>query len=204
MSQGASTLGSLNTFSCFVLAASLSLQCLECHIIFSDQKSKVRHMKLSHPAEYEQCILQNSLFACYVCERHFPNSTELMAHQKSHTEKKPFKCIICSQAFKKLSEYSLHKKVHFGINGYECPDCGKAIRNMALLRYHHRSHTGERPYVCKECGKRFHMLKAVRKHMLEHFPEKAEENKGACKPKARTAGEGKKLFYFTVVLTFLC
>uniref|UniRef100_A0A3B4FCX6 Uncharacterized LOC102194173 n=1 Tax=Pundamilia nyererei TaxID=303518 RepID=A0A3B4FCX6_9CICH len=146
----------------------LSLQCMECHIIFSDHKSKERHLKLSHPAEYEQCILRNALFACYVCDRHFTNSTELMVHQKAHTEKKPFKCPICSQAFNKSSELTVHKKIHFGQDGYACTDCGKPCKTLTLLKYHRRTHTGERPYVCKECGKRFTMSKALQKHLVLH------------------------------------
>lgn len=127
----------------------LSLQCIECHIIFSDPKSKERHLKLSHPAEYEQSILRNALFACYVCDRHFTNSTELMAHQKGHTEKKPFKCPICGQAFSKSSELTFHKKIHFGRDGYTCTDCGKPCKTLTLLKYHRRTHTGERPYVVR-------------------------------------------------------
>uniref|UniRef100_A0A3Q1JMC3 C2H2-type domain-containing protein n=1 Tax=Anabas testudineus TaxID=64144 RepID=A0A3Q1JMC3_ANATE len=155
----------------------LSLQCIECHIIFSDHKSKERHLKSSHPAEYEQCILRNALFACYVCDRHFTNSTELMAHQKAHIEKKPFKCPICGQAFNKSSELTLHKKIHFGQDGYACTDCGKPCKTLTLLKYHRRTHTGERPYVCKECGKRFTMSKALQKHIVSHLPEGAEGNK---------------------------
>ncbi|XP_034031014.1 endothelial zinc finger protein induced by tumor necrosis factor alpha-like isoform X2 [Thalassophryne amazonica] len=155
-------------------SSQLSLQCIECHIIFSDHKSKERHLKLSHPAEYEQCILRNALFACYVCDRHFTNSTELMAHQKTHIEKKPFKCPICAQAFKKTSELTLHKKVHYGQGGYACADCGKPCKTLTLLKYHHRTHTGERPYVCRECGKRFSMSKALQKHIESHGPEGAE------------------------------
>ncbi|XP_029307281.1 zinc finger protein 22-like isoform X2 [Cottoperca gobio] len=160
-------------------SSQLSLQCIECHIIFSDHKSKERHLKLSHPAEYEQCILRNALFACYVCDRHFTNSTELMVHQKAHTEKKPFKCPICGQAFNKSSELTLHKKIHFGLDGYACTDCGKPCKTMTLLKYHRRTHTGERPYVCKECGKRFTMSKALQKHMESHLPEGAEGDGGA-------------------------
>ncbi|KAM8735618.1 zinc finger protein 576, tandem duplicate 1 isoform 3-T4 [Acanthopagrus schlegelii] len=157
-------------------SSQLSLQCMECHIIFSDHKSKERHLKLSHPAEYEHCILRNALFACYVCDRHFTNSTELMAHQKAHTEKNPFKCPICSQAFNKSSELTSHKKIHFGLDGYACTDCGKPCKTMTLLKYHRRTHTGERPYVCKECGKRFTMSKALQKHIESHLPEGAERN----------------------------
>ncbi|KAF3839938.1 hypothetical protein F7725_018655 [Dissostichus mawsoni] len=132
----------------------------------SKQPSKERHLKLSHPAEYEQCILRNSLFACYVCDRHFTNSIDLMLHQKAHTEKKPFKCPICSEAFNKSSELTFHKKNHYGQDGYECTDCGKNCKTMTALKYHMRKHSGERPYVCKECGKRFSMSKALQKHMM--------------------------------------
>ncbi|KAM4580703.1 zinc finger protein 576, tandem duplicate 1 isoform 2-T3 [Odontesthes bonariensis] len=160
-------------------SSQLSLQCKECHIIFSDHKSKERHLKLSHPAQYEQCILRNALFACYVCDRHFTNSIDLMAHQKAHTEKKPFKCPVCSQSFKKSSELTAHKKSHFGQNGYGCAECGKACKTLTLLKYHQRTHTGERPYICKECGKRFTMSKALQKHTLQHLPEGAERRKEA-------------------------
>lgn len=166
-------------------SSQLSLQCMECHIIFSDHKSKERHLKLSHPAEYEQCILRNALFACYVCDRHFTNSTELMVHQKAHTEKKPFKCPICSQAFKKSSELTVHKKIHFGQDGYACTDCGKPCKTLTLLKYHRRTHTGERPYVCKECGKRFTMSKALQRHLVLHFPEGAEGDGGDTTAKAQ-------------------
>ncbi|XP_055019476.1 uncharacterized protein LOC110171482 isoform X2 [Boleophthalmus pectinirostris] len=155
-------------------SSQISLQCIECHIIFSDHKSKERHLKSSHPAEYEQSILRNALFACYVCDRHFTNSTELMAHQKTHIERNPFKCPICAQTFSKLSELSVHKKVHFGQHGYTCTQCGKPCKTLTLLKYHCRTHTGERPYVCKECGKRFTMPKALQKHMESHLPEGAQ------------------------------
>ncbi|KAK7926281.1 hypothetical protein WMY93_008591 [Mugilogobius chulae] len=158
-------------------SSQISLQCIECHIIFSDHKSKERHLKASHPAEYEQSILRNALFACYVCDQHFTNSTELMAHQKTHIEKKPFKCPICAQTFSKLSELSIHKKIHFGQHGYTCTQCGKPCKTLTLLKYHCRTHTGERPYVCKECGKRFTMPKALQKHMESHLPEGEQPKK---------------------------
>ncbi|KAM9723891.1 zinc finger protein 576, tandem duplicate 1 isoform 2-T2 [Menidia menidia] len=171
-------------------SSQLSLQCMECHIIFSDLKSKERHLKLSHPAEYEQCILRNALFACYVCDRHFTNSIELMAHQKTHVEKKPFKCPICSQAFKKSSELTVHKKIHFGQDGYACVDCGKPCKTLTLLRYHQRTHTGERPYVCKECGKRFTLPKSLQNHLISHTLEgdngDGEGNTAKVKSKKKT------------------
>lgn len=157
-------------------ASQLSLQCLECHIIFSDDKSKQRHLKMNHPTEYEQCMLGDALFACYVCDRHFTCSTELMAHQRAHTEKQPFKCPICDEAFSRSSELTSHKKVHYNKQGYTCSDCGKLFKTLTLLKYHQRVHTGERPYVCihKECGKRFIMPKALQKHLEAHEKEETE------------------------------
>ncbi|XP_053092590.1 uncharacterized protein LOC113526741 isoform X1 [Pangasianodon hypophthalmus] len=157
-------------------SSQLSLQCLECHIIFSDNKSKQRHLKMNHPTEYEQCMLGDALFACYVCDRHFTCSTELMAHQRAHTEKQPFKCPICGEAFSRSSELTSHKKVHYNKQGYTCSDCGKLFKTLTLLKYHQRVHTGERPYVCihKECGKRFTMPKALQKHLEAHEKEETE------------------------------
>ncbi|XP_067094846.1 uncharacterized protein [Osmerus mordax] len=157
-------------------SSQLSLECLECHIIFSDHKSRERHLKLSHPAQYEQCILGDALFACYVCDRHFTNSTDLMTHQRAHTEKQPFKCPICGDAFSRSSELTLHKKVHIGQHGYTCSVCGKPCKTLTLLKYHSRTHTGERPYVCKECGKRFSMPKALQKHQQTHSVKGSEGN----------------------------
>ncbi|XP_060938065.1 uncharacterized protein LOC133014814 [Limanda limanda] len=172
-------------------SSQLSLQCIECHIIFSDHKSKERHLKTSHPAEYEQCILRNALFACYVCDRHFTNSTELMVHQKAHIEKKPFKCQICGVAFKKSSELTIHKKIHFGQDGYACTDCGKPCKTFTLLKYHRRKHTGEKPYVCKECGKSFPMSKTLQKHMVSHLPEGAELDEHLAAAKAAKAAKAQ-------------
>ncbi|XP_017557576.2 uncharacterized protein LOC108429978 isoform X2 [Pygocentrus nattereri] len=169
-------------------SSQLSLQCLECHIIFSDNKSKERHLKMNHPTEYEQCMLGDAFFACYVCDRHFTCSTELMAHQRTHKEKQPFKCPICGEAFNRSSELTNHKKIHFGKHGYTCSDCGKPCKTLTLLKYHQRIHTGERPYVCihKECGKRFSMPKALQKHLEAHEngdPEGTEDPPKGTKKK---------------------
>lgn len=186
----------------FLLASQLSLQCMECHIIFRDHKSKERHLKLNHPAEYEQCILRNALFACYVCDQHFTNSIELMAHQKAHKEKKPFKCPICDLAFKKSSELTSHKKIHFGQDGYPCSDCGKTCKTLTLLKYHQRTHTGERPYVCKDCGKRFTMSKTLQKHIMGHLSEGAEGDLDDTTVKARPKKNDSKDVHVTLMYTF--
>ncbi|XP_034553908.1 zinc finger protein 90-like [Notolabrus celidotus] len=161
------------------------LQCLECHIIFGDHKRQERHMKLSHPEEYEQFILRNSFFTCYVCSLQFTNSTELKVHQKTHIEKKPYKCAICGQAFNRSYQLTLHKKIHLSKDGYPCTDCGKACKTITLLKYHRRTHTGERPFVCKECGRRFAMSKYLKKHSLSHLKTSAKGDGGNISDEAQ-------------------
>uniref|UniRef100_A0A3Q2QD95 Uncharacterized LOC105932503 n=1 Tax=Fundulus heteroclitus TaxID=8078 RepID=A0A3Q2QD95_FUNHE len=182
-------------------SSQLSLHCIECHIIFSDHKSKERHMKQSHPAEYEQCILRNSLFACYVCDRHFTNSAELMAHQKAHPDKKPFKCPICDLAFKRSSELTNHKKIHFGEDGYACNECGKPCKTLTLLKYHQRTHSGEMPFVCKDCGERFSLPNVLMKHIKSHSSEGAEGGGAGTESKAtkkKKENDGRKLYLCSV------
>lgn len=185
-------------------ASQLSLQCLECHIIFSDDKSKQRHLKMNHPTEYEQCMLGDALFACYVCDRHFTCSTELMAHQRAHTEKQPFKCPICGDAFSRSSELTSHKKVHYSKQGYTCSDCSKLFKTLTLLKYHQRVHTGERPYVCihKECGKRFTMPKALQKHLDAHEKEATEGVENLTNATSKTKKKRSKCKYYCVSTSY--
>ncbi|MBN3285247.1 ZN208 protein, partial [Polyodon spathula] len=94
-------------------------------------------------------------FTCYVCDRAFPSSRELLTHQRGHTEERPFQCPVCGARFGRSSELTAHKRTHFGQLGYACAECGKPCKTLTLLKYHRRTHTGERPYLCPQCGKSF-------------------------------------------------
>uniref|UniRef100_A0A8C1LYX9 C2H2-type domain-containing protein n=1 Tax=Cyprinus carpio TaxID=7962 RepID=A0A8C1LYX9_CYPCA len=181
-------------------SSQLSLQCLECHIIFSDSKSKERHLKLSHPAEYQQCILGDALFTCYVCDQHFTSSTELMAHQRTHTGNERFKCPFCSEAFYQSCELTSHKKkIHFSKHGYTCSECGKPFKTFTLLRYHQRVHTAEKPFVCmhKQCGRKFSASKSLQHHLEKHQKEDNQDdqtNASTTTKKKRDKGKNERKF----------
>ncbi|XP_058602750.1 uncharacterized protein LOC131521747 [Onychostoma macrolepis] len=179
-------------------SSQLSLQCLECHIIFSDSKSKERHLKMSHPAEYQQCILGDALFTCYVCDQHFTSSTELMAHQRTHTGNERFKCPFCSEAFYQSCELTSHKKkIHFSKHGYTCSECGKPFKTFTLLRYHQRVHTAEKPFVCihKQCGKKFSASKSLQHHLEKHQKDQDDQtNDSTTTKKKRDKGKNERKF----------
>uniref|UniRef100_A0A673JHX6 Uncharacterized LOC107723481 n=1 Tax=Sinocyclocheilus rhinocerous TaxID=307959 RepID=A0A673JHX6_9TELE len=175
----------------------LSLQCIECHIIFSDSKSKERHLKMSHPAEYQQCMLGDALFTCYVCDQHFTTSTELMAHQRTHTGNERFKCPFCSEAFYRSCELTSHKKkCHFSKHGYTCSECGKPFKTFTLLRYHQRVHTEEKPFVCmyKQCGRKFSASKSLQHHLEKHQKEDNQTNASTTTKKKRDKGKNERKF----------
>ncbi|XP_059364609.1 uncharacterized protein LOC132103497 [Carassius carassius] len=181
-------------------SSQLSLQCLECHIIFSDSKSKERHLKMNHPAEYQQCMLGDALFTCYVCDQHFTTSTELMAHQRTHTGNERFKCPFCSEAFYRSCELTSHKKkIHFSKHGYTCSECGKPFKTFTLLRYHQRAHTEEKPFVCihKHCGRKFSASKSLQHHLEKHQKEDNQDNQtnaSANPKKKRDKGKNVRKF----------
>lgn len=186
------------------LASQLSLHCLECHIIFKDHKSKRRHIKISHPAEYAQNMLTDALFACYVCDRHFACSADLRVHQSTHTEKERFRCPLCNEAFTRSTDLTSHKKIHINKQGYSCLECGKPCKTLTLLKYHQRVHTGEKPYIClqKNCGKRFTTPKSLLKHLDKHKEDDAEGT--AEQKKALTTTKLKRNKGEHTVITTLC
>ncbi|XP_056123579.1 uncharacterized protein LOC130101758 [Rhinichthys klamathensis goyatoka] len=181
-------------------SSQLSLQCLECHIIFSDSKSKDRHLKMSHPAEYQQYMLGDVLFTCYVCDQHFTCSTELMAHQRTHTGNERFKCPFCSEAFYQSCDLTSHKKkIHYSKHGYTCSECDKPFKTFTLLRYHQRVHTAEKPYVCshKHCGKKFSASKSLQNHLEKYHKEDTkgdQTNASTATKKKRTKETNERKF----------
>ncbi|XP_051576935.1 uncharacterized protein LOC127454043 isoform X2 [Myxocyprinus asiaticus] len=147
---------------------------------------------MSHPEEYEQFMLRDALFTCYVCDRHFTCSTELMAHQRTHINKGRFKCPICDEVFRKKYELTSHKEIHGDTLGYACSECGKHFKTFTLLGNHQRTHK-ERPYVClyKHCGKRFAVQRCLQQHLKRH---KKDDTHGTITEKTRNKGANERRF----------
>ncbi|XP_036393825.1 zinc finger protein 497-like [Megalops cyprinoides] len=63
-----------------------SLQCPQCFITFQDLQTSQQHMRLQHPALYWQQLRGRTVFACRRCDRTFPSSRQLSAHQRAHLQ----------------------------------------------------------------------------------------------------------------------
>ncbi|XP_061093971.1 zinc finger protein 771-like isoform X1 [Conger conger] len=61
-------------------------QCTLCFMTFRDAETAERHLRFKHPAEYERQLRGRTVFACCACDRTFPSSRLLSAHQRTHSK----------------------------------------------------------------------------------------------------------------------
>ncbi|KAB0341445.1 hypothetical protein FD754_018371 [Muntiacus muntjak] len=118
-----------------------------------------------HPGE--KIRPSEKMYRCSQCGRDFSERSELVRHQRDHTEEKPYRCDHCGKgftrsssllirSFSQRSNLHIHQRIHTGERPYKCGECGKGFSQSPDLHIHRCSHTGEKkPYQCYECGKGF-------------------------------------------------
>ncbi|RMB97006.1 hypothetical protein DUI87_26453 [Hirundo rustica rustica] len=72
--------------------------------------------------------------------RGFQTSSNLLKHQRIHTEERPFRCPDCRKGFKCNSTLITHRCIHTGERPYKCPQCGMSFSDSSHLTRHQRSH----------------------------------------------------------------
>lgn len=100
-------------------------------------------------SEFDENLIQSSIFFCYVCRQNF-NSVKLYdAHLTEHAAE----CFTCGKKFQRWKNFSLHLKRHLGWKEFGCNVCDKKFVVRSALVEHMRMHSGYSPLKCKICGK---------------------------------------------------
>ncbi|CAL1281458.1 unnamed protein product [Larinioides sclopetarius] len=111
-----------------------------------------------------------SLYACKVCRKKFPNLETLENHSFHH--EKPYSCKDCGQAFASKGNLSVHMRKHTGEKPYCCDECGSRFSTHGNLKRHVKTHTGEKPWKCDQCNSCFTEKKSLTVHMRRHTGER--------------------------------
>ncbi|NXH69630.1 ZNF22 protein, partial [Hydrobates tethys] len=51
---------------------------------------------------------------CHECGKSFGQSTDLIAHRRTHTGEKPYKCHECGKSFGQSTDLIAHRRTHTG------------------------------------------------------------------------------------------
>ncbi|XP_062575551.1 zinc finger protein 182-like [Saccostrea cucullata] len=94
-----------------------------------------------------------------------PNSPD--GHLKKR-DKNYFQCQKCNRMFNNKTNLIIHERIHTDTRPFNCKFCHKSFRQLSHMRCHERRHTMEEPYSCEICCKRFKQPSGLFIHCKKH------------------------------------
>ncbi|XP_029443929.1 uncharacterized protein LOC115083936 isoform X2 [Rhinatrema bivittatum] len=132
--------------------------------------------KLTSAPAHPPDLLRGNAHKCAVCGKWFKYRQNLVAHERTHTGKKPFPCTQCERSFTLKRTLRIHRETHSGEKLLPCPDCGKCFAGKHGLGGHRKVHMRAQLFACPECGQRV----ATRENLLRHMESHAGQKPHTC------------------------
>uniref|UniRef100_A0A670Z5V2 C2H2-type domain-containing protein n=2 Tax=Pseudonaja textilis TaxID=8673 RepID=A0A670Z5V2_PSETE len=130
----------------------------------------------SSPSKGKTICDQQMKHVCSRCKKSFRSRTNLLIHEKNHTENRPFPCTQCKKSFFSVTALKVHLRIHSGEKPFKCSECDFRCNALCNLNRHKATHSEKRLHPCMHCGKSFWLNP---KHMT-HLKFSGKEKAYAC------------------------
>ena len=131
------------------------------HIENSHQVQSVSQRNNAGPAssvyeKQEKGSKENSqiknILSCKVCNKAFTYKSQLVAHERKHTGKRPFSCKVCNKAFTSKAYLVIHERIHIREYPFSCLSCNKTFASELKFHKHLRLMKSSTPLKCAQCS----------------------------------------------------
>ena len=137
--------------------------CSNCSLLFRQLNTFIRHRVKSEGKCY---------YECDVCLRKYMVESEMLVHQKYHSDQRSHACNMCDKRFKKKNKLNLHiQQNHLDQRSYICYICGQSFKIKPSfdnhLKYVHIKDS-EKEHLCSLCPKKYKTSASLREHLKSH------------------------------------
>jgi len=123
-------------------------------------------------------------YHCIVCSEGFAETENVIAHFKTHTDKKFYYCRKCTKGFANKSLLKTHVKSHAIDNGaYQCKICSKTFIKRSKYTRHKKIHRKAGSFKCADCKKTFSHRYQLTKHTCVQMAHAIKDTRTTEKPK---------------------
>ncbi|XP_049534252.1 zinc finger protein 501-like [Anopheles darlingi] len=128
-------------------------------------------LRKSNLIDHQRFHSQTKLFQCEYCDKSFVQSGNLAQHLRTHTAEKPYSCTFCSKSFSQSGALKTHMNIHLQRRPFECSTCTKAFTSGSDLKRHRLTHDRKKRFCCPMCSDRVFTQKVhLRMHLTRIHP----------------------------------